>query len=87
MILEPIDRAYLDLADAIVVQACTDYRKALKGKSYTRKNTPEGVIKNIEKFFRSKWYRMLTKLDGEYLIEKLNQEHIENKKERLCKSN
>lgn len=80
MILAPIDRAYLDLANAIVTQAANDYRDALN------RNHPRRLLE-IEKFFRSKWYRILTKVDGEYLIEKLKKEHIENRKEELCESN
>lgn len=86
MILAPIDRAYLDLANAIVTQAANDYRDALNGICYKQK-PPETIASEIEKFFRSKWYRILTKVDGEYLIEKLKKEHIENRKEELCESN
>lgn len=28
----------------------------------------------MEKFFRSQWYEMLTKVDGEYLIRRLQEE-------------
>ena len=86
MILAPVDRAYLDLANAIVTQAATDYRNALNGISYNKK-PPERIATELEKFCGSKWYRILTKIDGEYLIEKLKKEHIENEKERLCESN
>ena len=31
-------------------------------------------ITEIERFFRSEWYKMLTSIDGEYLIAKLRKE-------------
>ena len=74
------DFAYRSLANAIVVQAANDYRNALKGKSYCEKYTPEQIITKLEKFFRSDWYKMLTRVDGEYLIQEL-------RNEQLCESN
>lgn len=44
-----------NLANAIVLQAVTDYRNALKGISYSRRQPPEKVIKEVKKFFRSEW--------------------------------
>lgn len=78
--------AYENLANAIVIQACNDYRAALDGIGYDYKPA-DAVIKELEKFFRSSYYRMLTKVNGEYLLDRLKQEHLEKKrKERLCKS-
>lgn len=75
---------YINLANAIVVQACNDYRNALNGIGCDYK-PPEAVIKETEKFFRSSYYRMLTKVKGEYLIERLKAEHQEKlRKEQLC---
>ena len=77
---------YQNLANAIVVQACNDYRNALNGIGCEYKS-PEVVIREIEKFFHSSYYRMLTKVKGEYLIERLKAEHREKlRKEKLCKS-
>ena len=76
---------YQNLANAIVVQACNDYRNALNGIGCEYKS-PEVVIRELEKFFRSSYYRTLTKVKGEYLIERLKAEHKEKKrKEQLCK--
>ena len=88
MILSPEDKAYVDLADAIIVRAVNDYRNALRGVSYNH-NPPEIIIKKLEKFFHSKWYRTLTKLNADYLICKLKEEYRENerRKEQLCESN
>ena len=73
------DIVYQDLANAIVLLAVDDYRNALKGISYNR-YPPERIIKDLEKFFRSDYFRTLTKINGEYLIEKLKAEHLENER-------
>ena len=78
--------AYENLANAIVAQAANDYRAALNGTGYDYKPADK-VIVEIEKFFHSSFYRMLTKVKGEYLIERLKQEHRDKiRKEKLCKS-
>ena len=81
MILSPEERAYTELANAIVVKAVEDYRNALKGISYDHHKTPEQVINEVLRFFRSEWFRTLTKVDAEYLIEQLNKEYLENCRE------
>lgn len=73
----PIERAYHDIANAIITQAVDDYRNALMGVSYEQNVPPEYVRQRLERFFRSEWYRTLTNVDGEYLIERLNKEHLE----------
>jgi hypothetical protein len=75
------ERACQDFANAIVKQAVDDYRNALKGKGYNGKK-PEKIIKEIEKFFLSDYFKLLTKVKGEYLIEQLNKEHIENERSK-----
>lgn len=63
---------YEKLANAIVLQAVSDYRAALR---LAKKNpVAEQDVKKLEKFFRSEWYSVLTGVDPEYLIEKLRQE-------------
>lgn len=65
------------LAGAIVITACRDY---LECKTKIRDNPDdeklvkecEFGIKSILRFFRSNWYSVLTKLDPDYLIDKLN---------------
>ena len=66
---------YNELANAIVMQAVKDYRKALKSlrlNSRNKKAMEEAM--ECEEFFRSTWYRTLTSVDGEYLIDKLRAE-------------
>ena len=81
MILDPETRAYTEIANAIVLRAVDDYRNALKGIGIAEK-TPEYVIGECEHFFRSRWYRILTKVDGEYLISFLRKEHLEYERSR-----
>lgn len=71
---------YQDLADAIVLKAVEDYRNALDGRSYSHHKSPEEVIIEVEKFFRSSWFGKLTKINSEYLIEQLKKEHQENER-------
>lgn len=70
-----MDRNFEDLANAIVLQAAKDYRGALKKIKKEPKSTgAKATIFEIETFFRSSWYRELTTLDPEMLIEKLKGE-------------
>ena len=66
---------YERLANAIILQAVTDYRAALK----RIKRKPEDwetidEAMRVESFFRSGWYSQLTAVDGEYLIRRLQDE-------------
>lgn len=68
---EPYER----LANAIVLQAASDYRRDLKKLKKNPQN--RDVMNNalqIENFFRSPWYQVLTTVDGEFLIQKLQKE-------------
>ena len=78
---DPVDRAYQELANAIVKQAADDYRKALKGRGYNGRK-PARIKKEIEQFFRSHYFETLTKVKGKYLIERLNKEHEENERRK-----
>ena len=55
---------YQELANAIVLQAVKDYRMT----------DDERELKEIERFFRSGWFDVLSKVDPEYLIRKLRKE-------------
>ena len=62
------------LANAIILQAVKDYRKALRGFSLNGKSST-AVIAEYERFFRSEWFRVLTNVDGEYLIINIRKEY------------
>ena len=63
--------AYENLANAIIVQASIDYVKALKSGASAQQS-------EVEQFFHSEWFAVLTELDPETLIEKLKRE-VKNK--------
>ncbi len=66
---------YTNLANAIIIQAVTDYRKAkAELKRNPRSDRAKDVIVSVVRFFRSEWYRQLTAIDGERLISRLNKE-------------
>ena len=66
---------YERLANAIILQAVADYRVALKKiKAHPKNREAISEALEIEKFFRSGWYSILTDVDGEYLIRRLQNE-------------
>ena len=65
---------YEELANAIIIQAAKDYRAALRGHRVVGK-TPYGTIKDCEKFFKSEWFKILSKADGCLLMSKLRKEY------------
>jgi hypothetical protein len=62
------------LANSIIIQAVTDYRKALKRFSLNGESKTT-VIAECERFFRSEWFMILTNVDGEYLITTIRKEY------------
>lgn len=66
---------YTGLANAIILQAVKDYRDANKRLSRGRANKDAKTKKQeILKFFRSDWFGVLTEIDPEMLIRKLDEE-------------
>ena len=66
---------YQNLANAIVLSAVKDYRDALK----RLKKKPNNMLAadecdDIERFFRSGYFAILTEIDPEYLIDRLKKE-------------
>ena len=55
---------YENLAQAIILQAVKDYRLT----------DDEQELQEIERFFRSGWFCVLSRVDPEYLIKKLRKE-------------
>lgn len=73
--------AYNNLANAIIIQACKDYResKAIVNKkdgNYNRETIKKArnTILEIEEFFRGDWIKILTKADGEDILNRLKNE-------------
>lgn len=66
---------YENLANSIILLAVKDYRAALKKlKKWPRNESAKTMEDEVERFFRSAWYRELTSVDGEFLISKLQAE-------------
>lgn len=66
---------YENLANAIILQAVRDYRTALKClKKNPWNRDAEGNKNEIQRFFRSQLFTVLTSVDGEMLIRSLRKE-------------
>ena len=64
-----------DLADAIIIQAASDYRKA-QNRNSKRPHQADTLreIHSLEQFFLSKWFATLTTLDGSQLLHYLKKD-------------
>jgi len=70
-----VDSGYRDLADAIILQAVTDYRRAHWKLRLCRHHAEAlETIAECEDFFRSTWFSILCGLDGEQLLRNLKRE-------------
>ena len=66
---------YENLANAIIVQAAKDYARVLRRLKKHAHDRDAGYIKrDCEEFFRSNWFQILTDLDGELLMTKIQKE-------------
>jgi hypothetical protein len=61
-----MNEPYENLANAIVLQAVKDYRL----------HDDEPELASIERFFRSGWFGVLTRIDPEMLITNLRKEKV-----------
>lgn len=69
---------YENLAHAIIIRACNDYRIVLKMmKLHPKNKVLREEVSRLENFFRSPWYQALTTVDGELLIRKIRAEIAE----------
>lgn len=66
---------YEALANAIILQAVEDYRKARRILSlYPCDRDAQSEEQSVTRFFQSDWFKVLTNLDPEALINRLNKE-------------
>ncbi|MBR7085186.1 MAG: hypothetical protein IKI37_08435 [Oscillospiraceae bacterium] len=72
-----MEQQYELLAAAIIERALLDYRRAKKNilKKYDVLNS-EIKISEIQKFLKSKWFSLLSDLNGEKLIDLMETEEI-----------
>ena len=66
---------YQELANAIIVKAAKEYRTAIR-KLRKRPDDRKALTdtRALESLFHSRWYRMLTDVDGNFLINQLRKE-------------
>ena len=73
--MQKTNNPYQDLANAIVAQAAEDYREALlrlrDDPDYER---AQWVIKDVERFFHSMYYTLMTKVDPDYILSRIRAE-------------
>ena len=63
------------LANAIILQAVVDYRLALKHLRQNPDFQPAISMKHeVERFFRSEWFSLLTRVDGPELLARFKTE-------------
>lgn len=66
---------YQNLANAVVIQAARDYRKAvMKLKKYPKNDDALRTKAELEEFFYSDWYSTLININPNYLIMQLEKE-------------
>ena len=66
-----------DLANAIILQAVEDYRKARKKvRARPDQKLAQATIREVERFFKSWWFAQLNDVDEEMLLEKLRKEVV-----------
>ena len=67
--------SYEMLANAIVVHAAKDYRAARRKLRKDPYNTKAlHTVSDVEEFFRSDWFKVLTPVDGRTILKLLEEE-------------
>ncbi len=66
---------WTSLANAVILQAIDDYR-AVCGKLKRRPDLQKSAAqkRSLERFFTSRWFRTLTTVDGQALLDRLREE-------------
>ena len=70
------DNPYANLANAIVLQAVKDFRNCITVVKRNGRNKEQAIreMRKIVEFIKSPWFRVLTNLDPQVLLEKLEEE-------------
>lgn len=74
---------YDRLAKAIIIQSIKDYRWALKSmRKYRNVREAKSLIRDVEAFFTSEWFCVLSNIDGRRLMKLIKDDpdnvHINN---------
>ena len=65
---------YIQLAHAIVIVAAESYKCTLLAvRHHTKSDSVYGRKEELESFFLSEWFRLLSGLDGRYFIKKMQE--------------
>lgn len=73
--MPPTSITYENLANGIVLRAVDDYRVALRDLRVNPSYSDAlRTVAEVERFFRSGWFSVLTSVDGVLLLEKLQKE-------------
>ena len=68
------NEAWEDLANAIILSAVRDYKRALLHlKRNPDSQSAKRAVEREEQFFYSSWFEVLTDLDPSYLIRKMKE--------------
>jgi hypothetical protein len=68
-------KRYRELINAVILQAVKDYRLSLRILKQQPDSRPAATMKaDVEEFFHSDWFGMMTKIDPDYLIDRLRKE-------------
>lgn len=64
-----------NLCSAVVVQAAKDYRtNACKLRKNPEDTGAQAGVRELEQFFHSNWFTVLSGTDGSYILERLQKE-------------
>ena len=89
--MEEIEEGYDFLVEAIVLRAISDYKTALKYKdreaktNYMKNKVSEAqrMYDEVRRFFHSDHYKGLCKIDGDQILNHIEEEVNSNKRRRL----
>ena len=74
----PIHEAYEHLAKSIIIQAITDYREILNNDRIKKLSKAKYNKAELESFFLSEWFQLLTDMDGQRLINLIKEQENYN---------
>ena len=73
--VDPMLYAAEELANAVIIQAATDYRNAMKDLWLCPRNAKaKYMLEECENFFKSRYFNMYTAISGVWLMNKLKEE-------------
>lgn len=76
--MDAVDYGYTCLAAAIIDQACEDYKVAWIVDD-------EKTCSSIERFFKSKYFSNISKIDPKWLIKNLREKYELKRKQRMMR--